>query len=83
MTVTDDLLRNNADFAKTFSSGDLPMPPGRAWPSSPADAHASTTTPCSGCRRARPTSSATPVAWSATTCSARWSSPSACSAPAR
>jgi carbonic anhydrase len=29
MTVTDDLLRNNADFAKSFSNGDLPMPPGK------------------------------------------------------
>jgi carbonic anhydrase len=29
MTVTDDLLRNNAEFAKSFSSGDLPMPPGK------------------------------------------------------
>ena len=30
MTVTDDLLRNNAEFAKSFSKGDLPMPPGKA-----------------------------------------------------
>ena len=30
MTVTDDLLRNNAEFAKSFSRGDLPMPPGKA-----------------------------------------------------
>ena len=30
MTVTDDLLRNNAEFAKSFSNGDLPMPPGKA-----------------------------------------------------
>jgi len=29
MTVTDELLRNNADFASSFSKGDLPMPPGR------------------------------------------------------
>jgi carbonic anhydrase len=29
MTVTD-LLRNNAEFAKSFSRGDLPMPPGKA-----------------------------------------------------
>jgi carbonic anhydrase len=29
MTVTDDLLRNNAEFAKSFSRGDLPMPPGK------------------------------------------------------
>ena len=29
MTVTDDLLRNNADFASSFSKGDLPMPPGK------------------------------------------------------
>ena len=30
MTVTDELLSNNADFTKTFSGGDLPMPPGKA-----------------------------------------------------
>jgi carbonic anhydrase len=30
MTVTDDLLGNNAEFAKSFSRGDLPMPPGKA-----------------------------------------------------
>jgi carbonic anhydrase len=30
MTVTDDLLRNNAEFAKSFDRGDLPMPPGKA-----------------------------------------------------
>jgi carbonic anhydrase len=29
MTVTDELLRNNADFAASFSNGDLPMPPSR------------------------------------------------------
>jgi carbonic anhydrase len=30
MTVTDELLRNNAEFASSFSKGDLPMPPGKA-----------------------------------------------------
>jgi carbonic anhydrase len=30
MTVTDELLRNNADFASSFSNGDLPMPPSKA-----------------------------------------------------
>jgi carbonic anhydrase len=29
MTVTDELLRNNAEFARSFSKGDLPMPPSR------------------------------------------------------
>ena len=29
MTVTDELLRNNAEFASSFSNGDLPMPPSR------------------------------------------------------
>ena len=29
MTVTDELLKNNAEFARTFSRGDLPMPPGK------------------------------------------------------
>ena len=30
MTVTDELLSNNAEFTKSFSNGDLPMPPGKA-----------------------------------------------------
>jgi carbonic anhydrase len=29
MTVTDELLRNNAEFASFFAKGDLPMPPGK------------------------------------------------------
>jgi carbonic anhydrase len=29
MTVTDELLRNNAEFTSSFSNGDLPMPPGK------------------------------------------------------
>jgi carbonic anhydrase len=29
MTVTDELLKNNAEFARTFDKGDLPMPPGK------------------------------------------------------
>jgi carbonic anhydrase len=29
MTVTDELLRNNTEYASSFSKGDLPMPPGR------------------------------------------------------
>lgn len=29
MTVTDELLENNAEFARNFSNGDLPMPPGK------------------------------------------------------
>jgi carbonic anhydrase len=27
VSITDDLLRNNQDYAASFSSGDLPMPP--------------------------------------------------------
>jgi carbonic anhydrase len=30
VTVTDELLRNNAEFAKSFDKGDLPIPPGKA-----------------------------------------------------
>ena len=30
MTVTDELLRNNAEFASSFTKGDLPMPPAKA-----------------------------------------------------
>jgi carbonic anhydrase len=30
MTVTDELLRNNADYASSFSNGDLPLPPAKA-----------------------------------------------------
>jgi carbonic anhydrase len=29
MSVTDELLQSNQDYARSFSSGDLPMPPGR------------------------------------------------------
>ena len=29
MTVTDELLQHNAEFARSFSKGDLPMPPGK------------------------------------------------------
>ncbi|HEV2920548.1 MAG TPA: carbonic anhydrase [Actinomycetota bacterium] len=29
MTVTDELLQHNAEFARSFSRGDLPMPPGK------------------------------------------------------
>ena len=29
MSVTDELLRNNADYAASFNAGDLPMPPGK------------------------------------------------------
>ena len=29
MTVTDELLQNNAEFTRSFSNGDLPMPPGK------------------------------------------------------
>ena len=28
MTVTNDLLANNARYAETFDKGDLPLPPG-------------------------------------------------------
>jgi carbonic anhydrase len=30
VTVTDELLRNNAEFATSFAKGDLPMPPSAA-----------------------------------------------------
>jgi carbonic anhydrase len=29
MTITDELLGNNAEYASSFTKGDLPMPPGR------------------------------------------------------
>ncbi|HEY6708228.1 MAG TPA: carbonic anhydrase [Actinomycetota bacterium] len=29
MTVTDELLQHNAEFTRSFSNGDLPMPPGK------------------------------------------------------
>lgn len=29
MSVTDDLLRNNAEYADSFDKGDLPVPPGK------------------------------------------------------
>ena len=30
MSVTDELLSNNAEFARSFTKGDLPMPPAKA-----------------------------------------------------
>jgi hypothetical protein len=32
MTVTDELVQNNATYASGFDHGDLPMPRGRRWP---------------------------------------------------
>ncbi len=29
MTVTDELLQNNTNYAESFDKGDLPLPPGR------------------------------------------------------
>jgi carbonic anhydrase len=29
VSITDELLRNNQDYAASFAAGDLPMPPGR------------------------------------------------------
>ncbi len=29
MSVTDELLRNNEEYARSFDKGDLPMPPGK------------------------------------------------------
>jgi carbonic anhydrase len=29
MSVTDELLQNNAEFTRSFSNGELPMPPGK------------------------------------------------------
>jgi len=29
MSITDELLRNNQDYAASFAGGDLPMPPGK------------------------------------------------------
>ena len=36
MSTTDDLLRNAEDYAASFDKGDLPLPPARSSPSSPA-----------------------------------------------
>lgn len=55
MSVTDELLRNTEAYASSFSRGDLPMPPAKHVPSSPAWTPGSTPTACSGCRRATPT----------------------------
>jgi carbonic anhydrase len=36
MSTTDQLLKNADAYAATFDKGDLPIPPGARWPSSPA-----------------------------------------------
>jgi hypothetical protein len=36
MSVTDELLENNAAYAGSFEKGALPLPPARAWRSWPA-----------------------------------------------
>ena len=54
MTVTDEFAAQQRRVREVLQQGDLPMPPARPWPSSPAWTPASTSTPCSGCRRAGP-----------------------------
>lgn len=77
MTVTDDLLANNAEYAKTFN-GPLPMPPGKhvavvACMDARLDVYR-----LLGLNEGRPTSSATPEGSSPTTSSARWRSANDC-----
>jgi carbonic anhydrase len=36
MSVTDELLSNAEAYRSTFDKGELPLPPARKWPSSPA-----------------------------------------------
>jgi len=36
MSVTDELLENNAAYAESFDKGDLPLPRPEEWPSWPA-----------------------------------------------
>ena len=52
MSVTDELLRNNENYAASFDKGDLPMPPARRSPWWRAWTRGSTPTASSVCRRA-------------------------------
>ena len=83
MSATDDLLGNNEAYAASFDKGDLPMPPAKKVAVVACMDARLDPAPSSASRRATRTSSATPAAWSPTTRSARWRSPSACSAPRR
>ena len=74
MSVTDELLQNAERYAAAFDKGELPLPPAKRSPSSPAWTRGSTCTACSASARATRTSSATPAASSPTTRSARWRS---------
>ena len=44
MSVTEELLQNNAAYAESFEKGDLPLPPPGQWRWSPAWTPASTCT---------------------------------------
>jgi hypothetical protein len=48
MSVTDELLQNNAAYAESFDKGDLPLPPQGVWRWSRAWMRASTCTRSSG-----------------------------------
>jgi hypothetical protein len=51
VSVTDELLANNEAYAASFDKGELPLPPAKKWPSSPAWTPASIPTARSAARR--------------------------------
>ena len=83
MSVTDELLANNARYAETFQ-GPLPLPPAKhVAVLACMDARLNVYGVARAAGGRRRTSSATRVASSPTTRSARWPSASACWAPRR
>ena len=83
MSVTDELLRNNAEFASSFKQGDLPMPPGKGLAVVACMDARLNVYALLGLKEGQAHVIRNAAAWSPTTSSAPWSSPSACSAPAR
>ena len=63
MSVTDDLLRNNAAYAESFDKGDLPLPPSKGVAVIACMDARLNVYGCWGSRKATRTSSATPVGW--------------------
>ena len=82
MSVTEDYLANNAEYAKTFT-GPLPMPPSKHVAVVACMDARLTSTAFSASKTVRRTSSGMLGVWSPMTRSVRWLSASGCWAPRR
>lgn len=72
MRTTDELVRKNENYARSFKKGDLPLPPQSTLQCSHAWTPASTSTRSSASRRVRPMSFATLAESPQTTRSGHW-----------